>query len=399
MRSLPIAVLALALVMAGATSPAAEGKKKLGEAEGGFRPVAVGTLARRSAPGHPRAGGAGVPRSRRGGGPHRRRRAGGPGRRGVLQRLLLRLRPHGAGHGRGLAPGRCAARAAGEGALSRHRRRQHRRAGQRVPRPLRHPVPHGGRPGVRGFRRARHDGGHPVPAAPAARRGRGASRRARRSATSRTPGRSSRRSRPPSRTRPRPTRRRASSPAAAGARSSRSSRQRNWRRAWWRPPPPRGLPGARATPVPLPSGETFYRLAAGGKALWALVAGRAKVCNVCHDIFFIVLFDEGGTVVGLEPITITKYKNVEFDERDVAFLRGRVVGRPLSRDIVFDPTVDAVSDGDDEFGARLRHPAAARRRPGGRWSRPGRRNPDRFDTYKLLSENELFIDNIVCANV
>jgi hypothetical protein len=104
-----------------------------------------------------------------------------------------------------------------------------------------------------------------------------------------------------------------------------------------------GLAGARAIPVPVPSGETFYRLAARENALWALVAGRAKVCNVCHDIFFIVLFDDGGTVVGLEPITITKYKNVEFDERDVAFLRGRVVGRPLSRDIVFDPTVDAVS--------------------------------------------------------
>jgi hypothetical protein len=104
-----------------------------------------------------------------------------------------------------------------------------------------------------------------------------------------------------------------------------------------------GLAGARVTAVPLAGGETFYRLAAAGRTLWAFVAGRSKVCNVCHDIFFIVLFDDGGTVVGLEPITITKYKNVEFDEKDVAFLRGRVIGRALSRDIVFDPTVDAVS--------------------------------------------------------
>jgi hypothetical protein len=104
-----------------------------------------------------------------------------------------------------------------------------------------------------------------------------------------------------------------------------------------------GLAGPKVTAVPLSTGETFYRLAAGGKTLWAFVAGRARVCNVCHDIFFIVVFDDGGKVVGLEPITITKYKNVEFDEEDVAFLRGRVVGRPLSRDIVFDPTVDAVS--------------------------------------------------------
>lgn len=104
-----------------------------------------------------------------------------------------------------------------------------------------------------------------------------------------------------------------------------------------------GLPDAEATEISLPDGETFYRLASGGRFLWAKVAGRAKVCNVCHDIFFVVLFDDGGRVVNLAPITITKYKNEEFDEDDLAFLKSRVVGRMLSRDIVFDPSVDAVA--------------------------------------------------------
>lgn len=104
-----------------------------------------------------------------------------------------------------------------------------------------------------------------------------------------------------------------------------------------------GLVGAVPAPVKVAAGETFYRLTAAGKSLWALVAGRAKVCNVCHDIFFIVVFDDSGLVVNLAPIVITKYKNVEFDAGDVAFLKGRVVGRLLSREIVFDPTVDAVS--------------------------------------------------------
>jgi len=104
-----------------------------------------------------------------------------------------------------------------------------------------------------------------------------------------------------------------------------------------------GLPGATVAPVKVSADETFYRLSAGGKSLWAMVAGRAKVCNVCHDIFFIVVFDDSGVVVNFAPIAITKYKNVEFDEKDVAFLKGRVVGRLLSREIVFDPTVDAVS--------------------------------------------------------
>ncbi len=104
-----------------------------------------------------------------------------------------------------------------------------------------------------------------------------------------------------------------------------------------------GLAGATARPVKITEGETFYRLSAAEKSLWAIVAGRAKVCNVCHDIFFIVVFDEGGLVVNLAPIVITKYKNVEFDAADTAFLKSRVIGRLLSREIVFDPTVDAVS--------------------------------------------------------
>jgi peroxiredoxin len=104
-----------------------------------------------------------------------------------------------------------------------------------------------------------------------------------------------------------------------------------------------GLGGATVAEVPLPGGELFYRLAAGERVLWALVAGRSKVCNVCHDVFFIVVFDGEGRVVELAPLSMTKYKNVEFDERDVAFLRGRVVGRLLTPGIVFDPAVDAVS--------------------------------------------------------
>jgi peroxiredoxin len=104
-----------------------------------------------------------------------------------------------------------------------------------------------------------------------------------------------------------------------------------------------GLVGAVAVPVIIGDGETFYRLTGRGKPLWAQVAGRAKVCNVCHDIFFIVLFDDAGLIVNLAPITITKYQNVELDADDVAFLKARVVGRLLSHDIVFDPTVDAVS--------------------------------------------------------
>lgn len=92
-------------------------------------------------------------------------------------------------------------------------------------------------------------------------------------------------------------------------------------------------------------GEPFWRLegAEKGGVLWAKAAGRSKVCNVCHDIFFILIFDDTGRVVRFEPIHITKYKNRDFDEKDVAFLRSRVEGRLIGQEISFDPQVDAVS--------------------------------------------------------
>ena len=139
----------------------------------------------------------------------------------------------------------------------------------------------------------------------------------------------------------------------AGRRAAAGDAPREQRGAGWRtlrPPlaPPEltarlvaaaaaaGLPGAQAPGSRSRAGGLFYRLAAGDRALWALVAGRAKVCNVCHDVFFIVVFDRRGRRRPLAA-AMTKYKNVEFDARDVAFLKGRVVGRLLSPDIVFDP--------------------------------------------------------------
>jgi thiol-disulfide isomerase/thioredoxin len=102
-----------------------------------------------------------------------------------------------------------------------------------------------------------------------------------------------------------------------------------------------GLAGAKVEPA---SGEEgLYKVTAGGKTLWAKVAGRAKICNVCHDIFFIVLFDNLGKIVGFEPITVTKYNNVAWDANDSETMRKRIVGRSMGEAMIFDPEVDAVS--------------------------------------------------------
>ncbi len=90
--------------------------------------------------------------------------------------------------------------------------------------------------------------------------------------------------------------------------------------------------------------ENVFRLTlAGGGGLWAKVAGRAKVCNICHDIFFILLFDDDGKVVNFTPLTVTKYENVLINEEEAEFLRKRVVGRYVTEPVDFDPAVDAIS--------------------------------------------------------
>ena len=105
-----------------------------------------------------------------------------------------------------------------------------------------------------------------------------------------------------------------------------------------------GLNAEKIEAVSLPGEKFFYRLSdTGGKWLWAKVSGRSRICNICHDIFFIILFDDEGKIVNFSPILVTKYDNVPIDEKDTAFMKKRVIGRYLSEEIDFDPSVDSIS--------------------------------------------------------
>ncbi len=105
-----------------------------------------------------------------------------------------------------------------------------------------------------------------------------------------------------------------------------------------------GFVADKMTKVSVAGEENVYRLTnAAGKGLWAKVAGRAKVCNVCHDIFFVLLFTDEGKIVNFTPIHVTKYENVPIDEAETAFMRERVVGRYITEPIEFDHEVDAIS--------------------------------------------------------
>ena len=77
--------------------------------------------------------------------------------------------------------------------------------------------------------------------------------------------------------------------------------------------------------------------------LFAEITSRSSVCDVCHDVHFIYLFNRSTQVIGFEPLHLTKYGNVIWNQQEVTEMRERVVGQYLTAPQPFDPEVDAVS--------------------------------------------------------
>ncbi len=76
--------------------------------------------------------------------------------------------------------------------------------------------------------------------------------------------------------------------------------------------------------------------------LFARVASRRPVCEVCEAVHFLFAFDDRGRVLGFEPIHVTKFGNEEWTEADSKFFESRLKGRKMTQ-LPFDPEVDAVS--------------------------------------------------------
>jgi len=100
-------------------------------------------------------------------------------------------------------------------------------------------------------------------------------------------------------------------------------------------------------PVQLVGGRQVFtavaKTAEGQRRYFAEVVSRASICDVCHDVHFIYVFDQGGRIVDFAPLHLTKYGNVVWDAADVAKMRQRVVGQYLRAPRPFDPKVDAVT--------------------------------------------------------
>jgi hypothetical protein len=79
------------------------------------------------------------------------------------------------------------------------------------------------------------------------------------------------------------------------------------------------------------------------KKLFATVVSWPPVCDICHDIHFIYVFDESGKITNFVPIHLTKYGNKPWSEKDIEAMKNRVVGRSLLKPFEFNRDVDAVT--------------------------------------------------------
>ncbi|MBW2518866.1 MAG: redoxin domain-containing protein [Deltaproteobacteria bacterium] len=99
--------------------------------------------------------------------------------------------------------------------------------------------------------------------------------------------------------------------------------------------------------IPLNSGRRVYaanvRRGEDTARLYAVVVSRQSVCDICHDIHFIYIFDRNQQIVGFEPLQITKYGNVLWNDQEAERMRQRLVGQSLLSPRPFDPKLDAVT--------------------------------------------------------
>jgi thiol-disulfide isomerase/thioredoxin len=99
--------------------------------------------------------------------------------------------------------------------------------------------------------------------------------------------------------------------------------------------------------IPLRSSRHVYtaRMQAGDqqRTLFAELVSRPSVCDICHDVHFIYVFDIQGRIFGFESLQLTKYGNVNWNAKEIATMRSRLLGKSLLQKHKYNPQVDAIS--------------------------------------------------------
>lgn len=99
--------------------------------------------------------------------------------------------------------------------------------------------------------------------------------------------------------------------------------------------------------VILPDEQEVYvgEIQTGNKKnyLFAKLASRAPICDLCHAAHFFFAFDEKGMVISFFPLELTKVDNIPWDTKDIEKMKKRIIGRSILQPTDFDPQVDSVS--------------------------------------------------------
>ncbi len=108
-----------------------------------------------------------------------------------------------------------------------------------------------------------------------------------------------------------------------------------------------GIKVTDITPIKLTNAPQCFmvKIEKDGKmdAWFAAIGAQGKVCDICHNIYFIYLFDRQGVIRDFIPIDVTKFGNKPFEEKEVEKMRQSLVGKSLTQPIQYNPDTDAVS--------------------------------------------------------
>ncbi len=77
--------------------------------------------------------------------------------------------------------------------------------------------------------------------------------------------------------------------------------------------------------------------------IFAKVFYRSPVCDLCHPVYFLLLFDKKGVIKDFLPLYITKYGNIPITTEDEQKLKEKIIGRNLTKQHRFQPEFDSVT--------------------------------------------------------
>jgi peroxiredoxin len=81
-----------------------------------------------------------------------------------------------------------------------------------------------------------------------------------------------------------------------------------------------------------------------GKKRWfAKIYKRLPICDVCHPIYFLLIFDKSGVVTNFLPLYVTKHDNLLLTAAETQKLKRKIVGRHLEQNYQFQPEYDSIS--------------------------------------------------------